>query len=144
MNVKRGGNGRWRCDWGLHASTVSQAPAEEHGLLPCGRTIPLDNFFDRLLHAEDLLCTVIARERHAKPLNGPDPVARLNARGRAVACRTNVNDRDVLDILILPAQVLISSVGSVLPACTTGQCFSRCRRVGCKPVGTRTDRRRIP
>jgi RNA polymerase sigma-54 factor len=84
---------------GLHESTVSRATAHKYVLLPSGRTIPFDDFFDGSLAAKDLLHELIATENPARPLSDEELAVRLNARGLAVARRTVAKYREALGIL---------------------------------------------
>ena len=84
---------------GLHESTVSRATANKYVLLPSGRTIPFDDFFDGSLAAKDLLRELIASENPRKPLSDEDLASRLAERGLAVARRTVAKYREALGIL---------------------------------------------
>jgi RNA polymerase sigma-54 factor len=84
---------------GLHESTVSRATANKYVLLPSGRTIPFDDFFDGSLAAKDLLRELIASEDHAKPYSDEDLAALLHSRGLPLARRTVAKYREALGIL---------------------------------------------
>ncbi len=84
---------------GLHESTVSRATANKYVLLPEGRTIPFDDFFDGSLAAKDILRELIASESSAKPLSDEDLAALLNERGVPLARRTVAKYREALGIL---------------------------------------------
>lgn len=84
---------------GLHESTVSRATAGKHVLLPSGRAIPFDDFFDGSLAAKDLLLELIGTENRAKPYSDEDLAALLNERGLPLARRTVAKYREALDIL---------------------------------------------
>ncbi|MBF6589783.1 MAG: RNA polymerase factor sigma-54 [Ktedonobacterales bacterium] len=84
---------------GLHESTVSRATANKYVLLPEGRTIPFDEFFDGSLAAKDVLRELIAAENPAHPLSDEDLAALLNQRGLPLARRTVAKYREALGIL---------------------------------------------
>lgn len=84
---------------GLHESTVSRATANKYVLLPEGRTIPFDDFFDASLAAKDILRELIAAESPAKPLSDEDLAALLGERGVSLARRTVAKYREALGIL---------------------------------------------
>ncbi len=84
---------------GLHESTVSRATANKFVLLPCGRTIPFDDFFDGSLAAKDVLRELIDAEDPAHPLSDEDLAALLNQRGLHLARRTVAKYREALGIL---------------------------------------------
>jgi RNA polymerase sigma-54 factor len=84
---------------GLHESTVSRATANKYVLLPEGRTIPFDDFFDASLAAKDILRELIAGESSVKPLSDEDLAALLNERGVPLARRTVAKYREALGIL---------------------------------------------
>lgn len=84
---------------GLHESTVSRATAGKFVLLPSGRTIPFDDFFDGSLAAKDLLLELIASENRTKPYSDEDLAALLNERGLPLARRTVAKYREALGIL---------------------------------------------
>ncbi|HEX6122583.1 MAG TPA: RNA polymerase factor sigma-54 [Ktedonobacterales bacterium] len=83
----------------LHESTVSRATANKFVLLPEGRTIPFDDFFDGSLAAKDVLRELIAEEDPAHPLSDEDLAALLNERGLHLARRTVAKYREALGIL---------------------------------------------
>lgn len=84
---------------GLHESTVSRATANKFVLLPEGRTIPFDDFFDGSLAAKDVLRELIAAENPARPLSDEDLAALLGKRGLPLARRTVAKYREALGIL---------------------------------------------
>jgi RNA polymerase sigma-54 factor len=84
---------------GLHESTVSRATANKYVLLPEGRTIPFDDFFDASLAAKDILRELIDAENPAKPLSDEDLAELLNERGVPLARRTVAKYREALGIL---------------------------------------------
>jgi RNA polymerase sigma-54 factor len=84
---------------GLHESTVSRATADKYVLLPSGRTISFDDFFDGSLGAKDQLRELIAEENRAKPYSDEDLAALLRERGLSLARRTVAKYREALGIL---------------------------------------------
>lgn len=84
---------------GLHESTVSRATANKYVLLPNGRTIPFDDFFDGSLAAKDLLRELIAGENPTKPYSDEDLAGLLKLRGLPLARRTVAKYREALSIL---------------------------------------------
>jgi RNA polymerase sigma-54 factor len=84
---------------GLHESTVSRATANKYVLLPEGRTIPFDDFFDGSLAAKDILRELIDGESSTKPLSDEDLASLLNERGVPLARRTVAKYREALGIL---------------------------------------------
>jgi RNA polymerase sigma-54 factor len=84
---------------GLHESTVSRATANKYVLLPTGRTIPFDDFFDGSLAAKDLLRELIEGEDHTHPYSDEDLAALLHKRGLPLARRTVAKYREALGIL---------------------------------------------
>jgi RNA polymerase sigma-54 factor len=83
----------------LHESTVSRATANKFVLLPEGRTIPFDDFFDGSLAAKDVLRELISAENPTRPLSDEDLAALLNQRGLHLARRTVAKYREALGIL---------------------------------------------
>jgi RNA polymerase sigma-54 factor len=84
---------------GLHESTVSRATANKYVLLPDGRTIPFDDFFDGSLAAKDMLRELIASENPAKPYSDEELAELLHRRGLVLARRTVAKYREALGIL---------------------------------------------
>lgn len=84
---------------GLHESTVSRAMANKYVLLPSGRTIPFDDFFDASLAAKETLRELIEAEDHARPLSDEELADRLKERGMPLARRTVAKYREALRIL---------------------------------------------
>jgi RNA polymerase sigma-54 factor len=84
---------------GLHESTVSRATDSKYVLLPTGRTVPFDDFFDGSLAAKDQLRELIDGEDHAKPYSDEDLTALLHDRGMPLARRTVAKYREALGIL---------------------------------------------
>ncbi len=83
----------------LHESTVSRATANKYVLLPNGRTIPFDDFFDGSLAAKDLMRELIAGEDPTKPYSDEELAALLKCRGLPLARRTVAKYREALSIL---------------------------------------------
>ncbi|MGH2514270.1 MAG: RNA polymerase factor sigma-54, partial [Ktedonobacterales bacterium] len=84
---------------GLHESTVSRATANKYALLPSGRTISFDDFFDGSLVAKDLLRELIEQEDPRKPYSDEDLAELLQVRGLTLARRTVAKYREALGIL---------------------------------------------
>jgi RNA polymerase sigma-54 factor len=84
---------------GLHESTVSRATANKFVLLPEGRTISFDDFFDGSLATKDTLRELIETEDPSRPLSDEDLAALLSERGLAVARRTVAKYRESMRIL---------------------------------------------
>jgi RNA polymerase sigma-54 factor len=83
----------------LHESTISRATANKFVLLPEGRTIPFDDFFDSSLRVKDALRELIANEDRRHPLSDEDLAALLAERGMNVARRTVAKYRESMHIL---------------------------------------------
>ena len=84
---------------GLHESTVSRATANKYVLLPAGRTIAFDDFFDASLAAKDYLRELIVEEESARPLSDEDLADRLAEKGIHLARRTVAKYRESMGIL---------------------------------------------
>lgn len=84
---------------GLHESTVSRATANKYVLLPEGRTVAFDDFFDASLAAKDYLREFIAEEKNARPFSDEDLADRLAERGIHLARRTVAKYREAMGIL---------------------------------------------
>jgi RNA polymerase sigma-54 factor len=84
---------------GLHESTVSRATANKYVLLPNGRTISFDEFFDGSLVAKDMLRELIDEEDPRSPYSDEDLAELLQERGMALARRTVAKYREALGIL---------------------------------------------
>ncbi len=84
---------------GLHEATISRATNDKYVLLPDGRTIPFDDFFDGSLRAKDLMRELIAQEDPHHPLSDEDLAAMLTERGIPVARRTVAKYREAMKIL---------------------------------------------
>ncbi len=83
----------------LHEATISRATNDKYVLLPDGRTIPFDDFFDASLRAKDTLRELIAGEDPRHPMSDEDLAELLTARGMPVARRTVAKYRESLKIL---------------------------------------------
>jgi RNA polymerase sigma-54 factor len=83
----------------LHESTISRATANKFVLLPEGRTIPFDDFFDASLRAKDTLRELIESEDPKHPLSDEELAALLEQRGMSVARRTVAKYRESMRIL---------------------------------------------
>lgn len=84
---------------GLHEATISRATNDKYVMLPDGRTISFDDFFDGSLRAKDLLRELIGHENPRHPLSDEDLAVMLSARGMPVARRTVAKYRESLKIL---------------------------------------------
>lgn len=84
---------------GLHESTVSRATAGKYVLVPSGRTISFDDFFDASLATKETLRELIEAEDPARPLSDEELSELLNERGMPVARRTVAKYREALRIL---------------------------------------------
>lgn len=84
---------------GLHEATISRATNDKYVLLPDGRTIPFDDFFDASLRAKDTLRELISEEDPRCPLSDEDLAELLTERGMPVARRTVAKYRESLKIL---------------------------------------------
>ncbi len=83
----------------LHESTISRATANKFVLLPEGRTIPFDDFFDASLRAKDTLRELIDSEDRRHPLSDEELAEKLADRGMNVARRTVAKYRESMHIL---------------------------------------------
>ncbi|HEY8201705.1 MAG TPA: hypothetical protein VII47_10150 [Actinomycetota bacterium] len=83
-------------DLGFHESTVSRATSNKCAELPCGRIIPLRQFFEPARRTHELLRQLIAAETH--PLSDDALARALAAQGVDVARRTVAKYRAELGI----------------------------------------------
>ena len=83
----------------LHEATVSRATNEKYVLLPDGRTIAFDDFFNASLKAKETLRELIAAEDPRHPLSDEELAELLTERGMPVARRTVAKYREALKIL---------------------------------------------
>jgi RNA polymerase sigma-54 factor len=83
----------------LHESTVSRATDGKYVLLPNGRTVPFDDFFDSSLPVKKLLRELIAGESARHPFSDEQLAQLLARRGTVVARRTIAKYREEIGIL---------------------------------------------
>jgi RNA polymerase sigma-54 factor len=83
----------------LHESTVSRATDGKFVLLPDGRTVPFDDFFDSSLPIKKALRELIAMENARHPLSDEQLARLLQRRGMTVARRTIAKYREEIGIL---------------------------------------------
>lgn len=84
---------------GLHESTVSRATTGKYVLVPSGRTISFDEFFDASLATKETLRELIGAEDPNRPLSDEELSEMLVERGMPVARRTVAKYREALRIL---------------------------------------------
>lgn len=84
---------------GLHESTVSRATDGKFALLPNGRTIPFDDFFDSSLPVKKALRELIASESARRPFSDEQLARLLARRGFSIARRTIAKYREEEGIL---------------------------------------------
>jgi RNA polymerase sigma-54 factor len=84
---------------GLHESTISRATANKFVLLPEGRTVSFDDFFDASLRTKDTLRELIASENPRNPFSDEELATLLAERGLPVARRTVAKYRESMHIL---------------------------------------------
>jgi RNA polymerase sigma-54 factor len=83
----------------VNASTVSRATSNKYVLLPTGRTISFDAFFDGSLLAKDALQDLVATEDPTKPYADAELARLLDKQGIPLARRTVAKYRESLGIL---------------------------------------------
>jgi RNA polymerase sigma-54 factor len=83
----------------LHESTVSRATDGKFVLLPTGRTVPFDDFFDSSLPVKEALRALICAEDPRRPLSDEQLARLLVKRGFEIARRTIAKYREEEDIL---------------------------------------------
>ncbi len=83
----------------LHESTVSRATDGKFVLLPNGKTVPFDDFFNDSLLVKDAIILLIDSEDARHPFSDEQITGMLNARGMEVARRTVAKYREELSIL---------------------------------------------
>jgi RNA polymerase sigma-54 factor len=83
----------------LHESTVSRATDGKFVLLPDGRTVPFDDFFDSSLPVKKALRELIAAEAPRRPYSDEQLARVLEQRGLVVARRTIAKYREEIGIL---------------------------------------------
>lgn len=84
---------------GLHESTISRATADKFVLLPNGRAISFDDFFDASLGIKDTMRELIGEETEQAPLSDQHIAEKLAERHFHIARRTVAKYRDSLRIL---------------------------------------------
>ena len=84
---------------GLHESTVSRATDGKFVLLPNGKTVPFDDFFNDSLLVKDAIIELIECEDVRHPFSDEQLTGILNDRGMDVARRTVAKYREELSIL---------------------------------------------
>ncbi len=84
---------------GLHESTVSRATAGKFVLLPNGKTVPFDDFFDDSQYVKDKMREFIENEDPRHPLSDEQLMRLINRCGMDIARRTVAKYRDELKIL---------------------------------------------
>ena len=84
---------------GLHESTISRATADKYVLLPNGRAVSFDDFFDASLGIKDTMRELIEEETEASPLSDQHIAEKLAERNFHIARRTVAKYRDALGIL---------------------------------------------
>ncbi len=83
----------------LHESTVSRATDGKYALLPNGRTVSFDDFFDSSLPVKKALRELIAAESPRRPFSDEQLARMLAQRGFSIARRTIAKYRDEEGIL---------------------------------------------
>ncbi len=84
---------------GLHESTVSRATAGKYVLLPNGKTVSFDDFFDDSQYVKDKMREFIENEDPRHPLSDEQLMRLINRCGMDIARRTVAKYRDELKIL---------------------------------------------
>lgn len=84
---------------GLHESTVSRATDGKFVLLPSGRTVPFDDFFDSSLPVKKALRELIASENPRRPFSDEQLARALKKAGFEIARRTIAKYREEEGIL---------------------------------------------
>lgn len=92
---------------GLHESTVSRATDGKFVLLPNGRVVPFDDFFDSSLPVKKALRELIATENSRRPFSDEQLARLLEKSGFVIARRTIAKYRD--EEGILPSRLRRSS-----------------------------------
>jgi RNA polymerase sigma-54 factor len=81
----------------VHESTVSRAVAGKYVLLPCGKVVPMDIFFDSAAPIKHLIQELVDQEETA--LSDSAIVEKLKEQGYDIARRTVAKHRNALNIL---------------------------------------------
>lgn len=97
---------------GLHESTVSRATDGKFVLLPNGRTVPFDDFFDSSLPVKNALHELIAAENSRHPYSDEQLARLLEKQGFAIARRTIAKYRE--EEGILPSRLRRTSTAAKL------------------------------
>lgn len=84
---------------GLHESTVSRATDGKFVLLPNGRTVPFDDFFDTSLPVKKAIRDMIEQENAQHPFSDEQLAHALEKQGISVARRTIAKYREEIGIL---------------------------------------------
>ncbi|MEO7002855.1 MAG: RNA polymerase factor sigma-54 [Ktedonobacterales bacterium] len=96
---------------GLHESTVSRATDGKFVLLPNGRAVPFDDFFDSSLPIKNALCEILAAENPRRPYSDEQLTRLLEDQRIIVARRTIAKYREELGIL--PSRLRRSQSGTL-------------------------------
>ena len=83
----------------LHESTVSRATDGKFVLLPNGKTVPFDDFFNESLQVKDAIIVLIEGEDLHHPYSDEQLTIMLKRRGMEVARRTVAKYREEINIL---------------------------------------------
>ena len=83
----------------LHESTVSRATDGKFVLLPNGKTVPFDDFFNESLQVKDAILALIEREDLHHPYSDEQLTILLKREGMVVARRTVAKYREEINIL---------------------------------------------
>ena len=84
---------------GLHESTVSRATDGKFVMLPNGKTVPFDDFFNDSLQFKDAILALIEEEDPRHPYSDEQIAAMLLERGMNVARRTVAKYREEIGVL---------------------------------------------
>ena len=102
----------------LHESTVSRATDGKYALLPNGRTVSFDDFFDSSLPVKKALRELIAEENARRPFSDEQLARMLAQRGFVIARRTIAKYRDEEGILPSRLRRGASAVGGARSGAT--------------------------
>lgn len=95
----------------LHESTVSRATDGKFVLLPNGKTVPFDDFFNDSLQVKDAIVDLIEAEDQRHPYSDEQLAVMLNERGMEVARRTIAKYRE--EIGVLPSRLRRNRLAAV-------------------------------
>ncbi len=84
---------------GLHESTVSRATDGKFVLLPNGKTVPFDDFFNESLQVKEAIAHLIENEDPHHPYSDEQLTVMLRQQGMDVARRTVAKYREEINIL---------------------------------------------